>query len=32
MPVNRKPNGTTVQCFIGAMNNFVIANIPAAYF
>jgi hypothetical protein len=32
MPVNQKPNGTTVQCFIGLMNNLLNANIPAAYF
>jgi hypothetical protein len=32
MPVNKKPNGRTVQCFIGLPNNLMDANTPAAYF
>lgn len=32
MPVNQRPNGTTVQCFIGLNNNLLNANIPATYY
>lgn len=31
-PVNLKPNGITVQCFIGLQGNRLNANVPATYY
>jgi hypothetical protein len=32
VPVNQRPDGTTIQCFIGLPNNILNANIPGTYF